>query len=281
MSIYSNDFFAYLREKSRRSATEIVPLICQLIQPNSVVDLGCGTATWLSVFEEHGVENVLGIDGDYVERQNLEVDPEKFHPFDLTQPLVLPNKFDLAISLEVAEHLPLAAADTFINSLTSLSSIILFSAAIPEQGGVEHLNEQWQDYWAEKFARKNYAVIDCIRPQVWQNERVDYWYAQNILLFAEQQYLTEKQPELYKLWQQSSQQQLRLVHPNKYLELAQNYQREHQNAQWYASEIDKYQAAAELKNISFKKVLLAIPRLAKQALVRRAKNIMQKLFSKK
>ena len=276
MSNYDDGFFEYLRQKSRNSAQEIVPLVCRLVEPKSVVDIGCGTATWLAVFQEHGVENVFGVDGDYVNRAKLEIPLEKFYPFDLTKPLALNKEFDLAMSLEVAEHLPAEAADTFVNSLTSLSPIIMFSAAIPAQGGVDHINEQWQNYWVEKFASQNYEVIDYLRQQVWQNDNINYWYAQNILLFVERQYLANS-TELNKLWQETRSWQPNLVHPDKYLELVANYEQEYQAAQWYAAQIEDYKAAAELKNISLKKVLLALPALFKQALFRRLKKIKRKI----
>lgn len=279
MSIYDDGFFEYLREKSRKSAQEIVPIVCNLVNPQSVVDVGCGTATWLAVFKEQGIKQVFGVDGDYVDRQKLEIESEKFYAFDLKQPLLLEQKFDLAVSLEVAEHLPLDTADTFIDSLTNLSSVVLFSAAIPEQGGVDHINEQWQDYWVDKFANKGYEVIDCIRPEIWQNDNVSYWYAQNILLFVEHSYLQQiKTSKLYKLWQETSSKQIRLVHPSKYLEASDNYQREYKTAQWYASQIDRYKAEAELKNVSLKKVLWALPNIIQKTIIRKAKKIKHKLL---
>jgi 2-polyprenyl-3-methyl-5-hydroxy-6-metoxy-1,4-benzoquinol methylase len=65
----------------------------------------------------------------------------------LIQPLDLEKEFDLVVSLEVAEHLPASAADQFVNTLVKHGKKILFSAAIPGQGGQDHLNEQWPDYW--------------------------------------------------------------------------------------------------------------------------------------
>ena len=62
---------------------------------------------------------------------------------DLAQPLQIDRRFDLALSLEVAEHLPPECGSEFVQTLTDLSSVILFSAAIPFQGGTDHLNEQW------------------------------------------------------------------------------------------------------------------------------------------
>ena len=92
--------------------------------------------------------------------------------------------FELTQSFEVAEHLYAQYAPNFIKLLTSLSDIILFSAAIPYQGGVHHVNEQPPAYWAELFAQNDYVCIDCIRSQIWNNESISTWYSQNILLFV-------------------------------------------------------------------------------------------------
>ena len=94
------------------------------------------------------------------------------------------SKWEMILSLEVGEHLPKECAETFVYSLTQLAPVILFSAAIPFQGGTQHVNEQWQDYWVKHFQNKGYVAIDCIRNRVWGNERVEVWYAQNILIFA-------------------------------------------------------------------------------------------------
>ncbi len=132
---YKSDFFREISEYSRRSAQEIVPLIVEIVEPRSVIDVGCGTGTWLSVFKDLGIDDVWGVDGDYVDRSLLQIPPERFMARDLAQPFVLDRVFDLVICLEVAEHLPPESAGTFVNSLVKLGPVILFSAAIPHQGG--------------------------------------------------------------------------------------------------------------------------------------------------
>jgi len=131
------------------SAEAIVPHVIRLTQPGSVVDVGCGTGTWLSVFKRHGIEEICGIDGDYVERTNLEIPSKCFIAADLKQSVSMSQKFDLVVSIEVAEHIPPQNANVYIESLVGLGPVILFSAAIPFQGGIEHVNEQWPDYWID------------------------------------------------------------------------------------------------------------------------------------
>ncbi|GAX42589.1 hypothetical protein NIES4075_35910 [Tolypothrix sp. NIES-4075] len=260
MVTYTEDFFEFVRDGSIKSAKEIIPIIFDLIHPKSVIDVGCGTGTWLSVFQEHGVENIWGVDGDYVDKKNLEIPEDRFLSFDLKSPFSLDRQFDLVVSLEVAEHLPQDCAETFVDSLTRLGAVILFSAAIPFQGGTEHINEQWLDYWAKYFQEKGYVAIDCIRNKVWQNDNVEFWYAQNMLIFAKKDYL--ELPNYYLLrkhFEVSSSNQLSIVHPKKYLELVEKCIAETKAAEWYAAEAEKYLVASEPKNMSLNKVLSALP----------------------
>lgn len=192
----------------------MVPLLLNWVHPlKSVVDVGSGTGEWLSVFQEHNIEDVCGVDGDYVNRRMLSFPRERFIPHDLRSPLSLERRFDLAISLEVAEHLPAESAETFVRSLVNLADVVLFSAAIPGQGGHHHVNLQWQDYWAKLFAREGYAAVDCIRSRIWNDQRVAVWYAQNTILYVERERL--KDAQMLK-WEHEVRgtSQLSLVHPS-------------------------------------------------------------------
>lgn len=182
--LYPEKFYTEYQSKILTSARLIVPWIIQLLSPQSVIDVGCGTGTWLSVFELHGVSDILGVDGDWVPENRLEISREHFQIMDLCQPIESSTQFDLVLSLEVAEHLPLADADRFIAYLTSLGSVILFSAAIPGQGGTNHLNEQWPAYWISLFEKNDYCCIDCVRGKFWTDETVAWYYAQNTFFFV-------------------------------------------------------------------------------------------------
>jgi SAM-dependent methyltransferase len=182
--LYTDTFYESVTEGSRRSAEEVVPLIMELVNPVSVIDVGCGLGTWLFVFKGHGVNEILVVDGEYIDRDKLQIRPDEFISFDLKFLLQLGRTFDLVVSLEVAEHLPAECADTLIRTLTGLGDMVLFSAAIPFQIGVGHLNEQWPGYWVRLFQRQGFLAIDCLRERIWQNENVEPWYAQNMFFFV-------------------------------------------------------------------------------------------------
>ncbi|HQT78222.1 MAG TPA: class I SAM-dependent methyltransferase [Rhodopila sp.] len=181
---YDVAFYQRQRLGSYHSAAVIIPILLEMFPVGSVCDVGCGLGTWLQSWREHGAEDVLGIDGDYVDAARLMIPQHRFRCHDLQQPLEIERRFDLAMSLEVAEHLPPERAESFVGDLTSLADIVVFSAAIPGQTGTNHLHERWQDYWAELFHKRGYFTFDVLRPRIWQDDRVEYWYRQNILIFC-------------------------------------------------------------------------------------------------
>jgi len=184
VSGYDRTFFDAHRAGALRSAGVLVPLVLGLVRPRSVVDVGCGAGTWLAVFREQGVDDLLGIDGAYVDPAQLEIPREQFLAHDLATRLSLDRTFDLAVTLEVAEHLPPEAAASFVSSLAGLAPCVLFSAAIPHQAGEGHVNCRWPEYWAALFADHDFVPIDCFRRRLWRDERVEWWYAQNVILYA-------------------------------------------------------------------------------------------------
>ena len=215
---YDSAFYSSQRSGSHRSADIVVPLVNEIIAPRSVCDIGCGVGTWLSIWRDRGVSDICGIDGDYVDRSQLMIEASKFVCADLRQPLSLDRSFDIALSLEVAEHLPAQRAESFVGELASAAPVVLFSAAIPKQGGTDHINEQWQDYWAKLFRGHDFTAFDCIRPIVWNDERIERWYRQNIILYCRNDKIAD-----YPALMTSRTMPLSIVHPQQYIERSQEY----------------------------------------------------------
>ncbi len=196
---YTENFYAGQQDGSLSSAKEILPLIKEVLNPQSVVDVGCGVGYWLSVWHNWGITDILGVEGPYVKPEFLKVPVGKVILQDLKDPLPINRKFDLAMSLEVAEHLPTSFSDSFVETLCSLSDVVLFSAAIPGQEGTYHINEQVPEFWAEKFMKRGFVPVDCVRDKVWNSPNVEWWYQQNVLLFVRKSVL-----DRYPLWKTAS-----------------------------------------------------------------------------
>jgi SAM-dependent methyltransferase len=204
MNMNKVDYIHTAKIHNTDSASAFIPVLSRYITPRSVLDVGCGTGTWLRVFKDAGVERVLGIDGPNVDQKKLAIDKNEFLVHDLREKLYLGEKFDLGVCLEVVEHLPADRADIIIQLLVDHADTILFSAALPLQGGQNHINEQPFQYWVKKFNERGFIVKDCFRPEIWENEQIDSWYRQNLFLVTKQDRLMQQpiydyyHPEIYK-----------------------------------------------------------------------------------
>lgn len=181
---YDNDFFKYVNSGAIDSANEIYPHVFKDIPINSVLDVGCGQGAWLSVWKNFGVSDITGIDGSYVDCDNLLIDEKDFISHDLSNEFNLNRRFDIVQSLEVAEHLPEKSARGFVDSLVRHGDLIIFSAAPKGQGGDHHVNEQNYDYWRILFASHGYKPIDYLRPLIAGNKKIEPWYRYNIFLYS-------------------------------------------------------------------------------------------------
>jgi SAM-dependent methyltransferase len=246
--MYSKLYYETVYQQVRDSAREVVPLVVELVSPRRVVDVGCGTGTWLATFAAGGATEILGLDGEYVDRTLLDIPPDCFVASDLGQPLSVNRRFDLAVCLEVAEHLPASRAAGLVQELTHLAPVVLFSAAIPFQGGVNHINEQWPEYWADHFRPHGFVAIDCLRPAIWRNRNVAWFYAQNILLYVDEAF-ARSHPALARELTGSHREPLSLVHPDCFLA--------------------RLWEERDLANKPLRQVLAALPGLSRKAVGRR------------
>jgi Methyltransferase domain len=180
---YSTQFFQEYELGSRSSARRILPIVLELLDAHSLIDVGCGVGAWARTAMDLGVPDVIGVDGHYIDPHTLHIPRDNFLERDLNYPLELDRRFDLAVSMEVAEHLPRDRGKPFVGELTKLAPAVLFSAAIPWQDGNYHVNERWPSYWAKLFLEHGFYAFDVVRGQVWCDKQVEPWYAQNTVLY--------------------------------------------------------------------------------------------------
>ncbi|MBF0212577.1 MAG: hypothetical protein HQM00_03310 [Magnetococcales bacterium] len=192
---YQKEFLEYTSRSNRASAHVIASTILARLPVRSVVDFGCAQGGWLAEWSRLGIRDLVGLDGHYVDRTRLLIDAAHFMATDLHRPIRLDRRFDLVESLEVAEHLDAASAETFIGSLVAHGSVVLFSAATPGQGGDHHVNEQPYEYWRDIFNKYDFELFDCIRPAILDHPQVNPWYRYNVMLYVHRQSVSSLPPE--------------------------------------------------------------------------------------
>jgi Methyltransferase domain len=196
---YHDRYFDYIGRGTRRSAQHIIPFLRRHLQVSGVLDVGCGRGIWVDEWRRSGVEDAFGVDGDYVSADRLAIPKECFAAFDLSEPIRLGRRFDLVQSLEVAEHIPASKAEIFIDNLVAHSDVILFSAAVPGQGGEFHINEQPYEYWRGKFALRGFEVVDYLRPNIVDIRAIEPWYRYNTFLYVHEKALDRIPPTFRRM----------------------------------------------------------------------------------
>jgi SAM-dependent methyltransferase len=223
-------------DKTSISAALALGKLSDYLQFDSVLDVGCGDGRWLRACRELGVSEVFGLDGPWTDQRRMLIEREHFQVVDLEKPFDLRRRFDLAMSLEVAEHVPEAAAQVFVDNLVRHSDVVLFGAAIPYQGGFRHIHERWPSYWARLFEARGYEVLDPLRKALWDREDVHFWYKQNMLLYIRKERDALIRQVKAKMAEQGVEQlPLDVVHP------------------------EKFEAKASYEDIAFKPLLRKLP----------------------
>lgn len=182
---YDEKFYAGTWRAALFAAGIYLPFVKELITPNAVLDIGCGLGNWLYVCQKLGISDILGIDGHNLQEKLL-ISPDNYISKDLEKKLEIGKTFDLAMCIEVAEHLSPERAESFVSELCTVGRCILFSAAIPGQGGTNHLNEQYPSYWIKLFAERGFKCFDVIRPRYWADRQIIFYLRQNMMLFVDE-----------------------------------------------------------------------------------------------
>ena len=184
---YDNEFYTTLNKSSEVAADIYIEYLFKYFRPGSVADIGCGHAAWLKASKKYGSSKHTGVDGIWNDGKLIQELGFKFvcKNLDIMDESI--EQHDLAISLEVAEHLKPESSD-----------VILFSAAFTNQGGTNHINERNPSFWGNLFSERDYVAFDLFREKFWGDERVGFWYRQNCFLYCK-----KGSPHYYELIKQN------------------------------------------------------------------------------
>lgn len=214
-SPYDRRFYDRAVRSGEASASRIISILRGMAPITSVLDVGCARGTWLSEWARSGTTEIHGV--DYPPTAPLKIPPANFTAANLASGFDLGRTFALVQSLEVAEHLPPEAADCFVDALIGHSSgLILFSAAVPGQGGEGHVNERPLEYWRGLFRGRGFRPIDCLRPIISADKAISYWYRYNIMLYARPDTWERLSPEVREFTIPDSQRKIRDYSPLSY-----------------------------------------------------------------
>lgn len=168
----------------------IAETIIKEYQPKRIIDFGCGTGDLAKAFASRGV-TVEAIDGystpDFSGYSNLRFTKVDLNNITATQTFLnqLETKFDLAISIEVAEHLNPDVSSSFIEWMTSMADVIVFSAAVPSQDGDGHINCRSRSDWYQFIKQHNFVIADTLRQYFTSNSRLGLWHKLNIVDYVQ------------------------------------------------------------------------------------------------
>jgi len=191
LKMYDKDFFLSNQEEGLKIYEWFVPLLHNIFKFQSIVDFGCATGSSLFYALKQGVSDVLGIEGSPEAFSNLLIDKKYIIQHDLREPLKVDRKYDIALSIEVAEHINKKYTDIYLESMCNSSDLIIFTGATPNQGGKCHINEQSHEWWIQKFREHSFGLDEkmtgLLKRKIKENIKAGkftaFWLVPNIMVF--------------------------------------------------------------------------------------------------
>ncbi len=212
--VYDQSWHLRFGSESSAAAAKILAYVVDTFSPESLIDFGAGAGHWVKIAVNLGIKDCTAVDGPWTDPSLIVIDKSLFHYHDLSRPICFHRRYDLALSLEAAQYLDEDGCINLINTLVQHADTILFSSAVPYQGG-NNVTERWQSHWAQLFEDRGYQPVDLIRPRFWNDSEIPYYYRQNTIL-----YVKEIGSELERLESQLASGKkawvLDMIHPEKW-----------------------------------------------------------------
>lgn len=186
--MYTEEYFKQIIEEEEGQADRLASYLISTYQPKSVVDFGCANGLYLEPFYNTGNIHVLGL--DYSAEAVKMAKIPNIVLTDLRQPYNTVSKFDLALCIEVLEHIEEEYADIVVENIINSSDIVIISPATIGQGGVGHVNLQYKKYWKEKFEKEGFQYMEKETKKLVDFMKSGYhmgWLVNNVMIFWRKQ----------------------------------------------------------------------------------------------
>ncbi len=165
-------------------AGNMVDSIITHMNPENVLDLGCGACNFANVLDEHGYP-VLAVDGSKYAQETAN-EGVAFTLWDLREPIDLGMQYDLVLCVEVIEHIDAEFEDITLDTITNhAADWIMFTGAKPGQRGKGHVNCRELDYWETKLERRGIILQPKLTKKIqqeWREKKVRWWYVEGLII---------------------------------------------------------------------------------------------------
>lgn len=156
MTMYDTSYYKQINLEEAEQATRLAKILMWVYAPKSVLDIGSATGLYLKPFADAGLV-ISGVDysASAIAKEVLQVPRKSIRIVDITKQSIATSA-DLALCIEVLEHIPATGTKAAITHIAETSNTIFFSAAQPGQGGVGHINTQPKEYWEAFFTGEGF-----------------------------------------------------------------------------------------------------------------------------
>lgn len=186
---YTSKYYNRHLESYRKWENEVGRSIVKTLQPQSILDIGCGVGSYLEGALQYGCKDILGLDVSFETAKEF-LTPE-ISPYikygDATKPLDLNRKFKCVMSFETGEHIESDKTGVFIDNLCKHSSkYIILTAAPPGQAGTGHINLREKKFWISEVTKRNFKFDSKLCDHFvseWAKFGVEKYILRNLMVF--------------------------------------------------------------------------------------------------